>query len=91
MCTLGIMVVSLICIPCPVGETALDSASHFFVYEYYRIVLGLPIFFAIIQMALMCTIFSTDTPVALKKRGDYDTLTALLSKIYVQEQVAMRM
>jgi len=42
-------------------------------------------------MILMMVIFRYDTPVVLKQRGDYDNLAALMKKIYVRDQVQIRM
>lgn len=59
--------------------------------QYWRVVWGIPAFVVLLQVVLMTTIFKFDTPPALKQRADYDNLTAVLSKIYVKEQVQMRM
>lgn len=52
---------------------------------------GLPIFFAIIQILLMVTVFKYDTPPAIKQRTDYETLTRLLSRLHIKEHVEWRM
>ncbi len=88
MCCIGIFVVSLIGLPVPIvaaGDTL--PVNSFWVTGYWRVIIGLPVVFAFFQVALMLTVFRYDTPVALKQRGDYDRLTALLSKIYQKEQV----
>lgn len=42
-------------------------------------------------MTLLMVVFRYDTPVVLKQRGDYDNLAALMKRLYVREQVQMRM
>jgi hypothetical protein len=88
MCCIGIFVVSLIGLPVPiVAAGEILPVTSFWVTGYWRVIIGLPVVFAFFQVALMLTVFRYDTPVALKQRGDYDRLTALLSKIYQKEQV----
>ena len=41
-------------------------------------------------MSLMLTVFRYDTPTALKQRGDYDNLAALMKRLYARDQVEMR-
>jgi len=38
----------------------------------------------------MATVFNYDSPVALKKKGDWDRLTALMSKMYDNRIVQKR-
>lgn len=88
MCTFGILFTALLglAIPAP-ADVALLPIDSFKIAEYWRVVWGLPVFFVIVQVTLMFTVFKYDTPVALKQRADYDSLTTLLSKMYVKEQV----
>jgi hypothetical protein len=66
------------------------DGTEFVVLYYYRIALGLPIVFALIQMLLLASVFRYDTPIALKQKGDWEHLTSLLSRMYVKSQVKMR-
>lgn len=90
MCTFGIFLVVALGCPIPDDVTTLEKDS-FLVQNYWRVVWGLPLVFMLIQVGLMSAIFKYDTPEALKQRADYDNLTVLLSKMYVKEQVQMRM
>jgi|LauGreDrversion4_2_1035121.scaffolds.fasta_scaffold202059_2 hypothetical protein len=51
----------------------------------------MPALIGAIQMVLMFVVFRYDTPISLKQRGDYDNLAALMKRLYVREQVQMRM
>lgn len=93
MCTVGILCCSLMGLAIPskpgaIDELALDS---FIVQQYWRIVWGLPAFFVLLQVTLMMIVFKYETPVTYKQRADYDKLAELFSKIYVREQIQMRM
>jgi len=61
------------------------------VANYWRVCWGIPIIISGIQIALMLTVFKYDTPTMLKGKADYDGLSALYTKIFVKEQVQMRM
>jgi len=61
------------------------------VSNYWRVCWGIPIFISVIQIILMLTVYKYDTPQMLKSKADYDSLGSLYSKIFVKEQVQMRM
>jgi len=86
MCTFGIFLVVALGCPLPDDVTTLELDS-FLVQNYWRVVWGLPLVFMVIQVGVMVILFKYDTPEALKQRADYDNLTALLSRMYVKEQV----
>jgi MFS family permease len=85
MCTLGIVVCSLMALPVPSKQTALNEVDpdSFIVTQYWRVVWGLPALFVLLQVTLMLTVFRFDTPVSYKQRADYDNLSQLLAKMYV--------
>jgi hypothetical protein len=56
--------------------------TDFIIIDYYRIVFGLPIVFAALQMMMLMSCFRYDTPVALKKSGNWEDLTKLMTKMY---------
>jgi len=93
MCTLGILACSLLglAIPSKAGEVAALDENSFIVQQYWRVVWGLPAVFLLIQITLMLTVFKYETPVTYKQRADYDKMSELFSKIYIKEQIKMRM
>ena len=75
--------VTLCCFGAPDEKTIEDGdVGQKKIFWYYKVILALPIGFALLQMLLFVAVFPYDTPVALKKAGDWDTLTALMTKMY---------
>jgi hypothetical protein len=73
-----------------VNNSCVDP-NGFLVLQYWRVVWGIPALISVIQLTLMMVVFRYDTPVALKQRGDYDNLAALMKRVYVRDQVQTRM
>lgn len=90
MCTLGIFVIAVLGVPIKDDVTEYSKDS-FMVSNYWRVCWGIPIFISVIQIILMLTVYKYDTPQMLKSKADYDSLGSLYSKIFVKEQVQMRM
>lgn len=91
MCTLGIFFISLLGLVIPNDPAIELSKDDFLVANYWRVIWGLPIFFSILQIILMIFVFKYDTPEVYKQNADYERLTELLSKIYIQEHIPYRM
>lgn len=51
----------------------------------------MPVFFSVLQVILMVTVFKYNTPVELKERKDFENMTALFNKVYIKEHVEWRM
>ena len=47
----------------------------------------LPVALSVVQILMMLTVFKHDTPVMLKKSGDYQQLRVFMNKIYPNELV----
>jgi len=70
----------------------LDWESSWQVQQYYLFMFGLPILIALVQVSLLATKFTYDTPKALKQNGMNEKLNEMMSKIYdesiVKERIA---
>ena len=72
MCTLGIMVVSIMSLPIP-GEISTISvhnreyADEFIVAQYWRIITLFPALIGLIQVVLLLSCFNEDSPKEMKK------------------------
>lgn len=83
MCTIGIVVIACMGIPIPDAPAAEGyNKDDFIVAQYWRVCWGMPVVFSFIQVLLMVTVFKFDTPVTLKEKADYDSLTILYEKIF---------
>jgi MFS family permease len=90
-CVCGLLTAIIVGYPYPEKQELKDyDGTEFVILYYYRIALGMPIVFALIQMLLLVSIFRYDTPLALKQQGNWEDLTALLSKMYIKSQVTKR-
>jgi len=90
MVTFGIFLAALLGVAIPSQDPSTDEDASFYYLEYWRIVWGLPILLAILQSSLLFTLFRYDTPFYLKKRGEFEPLTELMRKIYVEDQIISR-
>jgi hypothetical protein len=56
-------------------------------FQLWYWVWTVPILIALIQSALLFSFFNFETPYSLKRSGDFENLSKLLSKIYVDDQI----
>lgn len=90
MCCVGILSASLISLPAPSRINTFETEDAFWYEDYWRVVLCVPFWMAFFQALLIYFVFRVELPVDLKKKGDVQNLTLLMSKIYETKQVAER-
>jgi MFS family permease len=81
--TLGIFVANILGLPLP--EKADNIPSNFINDQYWRVIFSLPILFALIQSALLMTVFNFETPKYLKMQRRTDELDKVMTRIYPQD------
>lgn len=99
--TLGILISNALGVPLPDCVINLEKqelcikknpyvAGSFIMDDYWRIVFGMPIVFAVIQSVLLFTVFNYETPKFLKMTGRKAELNEIMGKIYSSDQVQKR-
>ena len=66
------------------------AINAFMRFDYWRVVFGLPILFAIIQIILMATVYNYESPKYLKQQGKDAELNDVMGKIYSGDLVKSR-
>jgi len=82
MCTVGSLGSAALALPVPLPETLGNYEQDFIIKQYWRVIWGVPIVCGLLQIFLLTVIFRYDTPVQLKKDGNWEDLTYVMSKIY---------
>ena len=78
--TLGIFISNALGLP--LLEDIKDAKPSFLNDNYWRVIFGVPIVFALIQSLLLMTIFKFETPKYLKQRKREEDLENLMKRIY---------
>lgn len=82
MCTVGSLGSATLALPVPGLDKLELHDDSFMVKQYWRVIWGVPILCGLLQVFLLTCIFRYDTPVQLKKDGNWEDLTFVMSKIY---------
>lgn len=94
MCTIGIMVPSLMAlyVPSPINrDTYVKDGYQFAVDNYWRLIWAVPILVAIIHIALLMCCFRNETPVFLKEQGREQELLDAMKRYYKPQEIKARM
>ena len=66
-------------------------ADDFYVTQYFRIIWSVPLVIALIQVILLSTVFSNETPVYLREQGREEELLVVMKKFYRGMEVRRRL
>lgn len=70
------------------GDVDQDDYDSFQIQYYWYIIFAIPLLISLIQVLLLVTIYSYDTPSFLKQNGKTEELKVLMNKIYKDPAVA---
>jgi MFS family permease len=88
---IGILLADLMGLPLPEVNDIVDySGGSFVVKDYWRVIIFLPVPLAILQSALLFTVFNFETPKYLLQNNRLAELTAVMGKLYASDQVQER-
>ena len=71
-------------------KTTTDRADDFYVNSYFRIIWSVPLLIALIQVVLLLTVFSNESPVYLKEHGQEQELLRVMKKFYTSDEAIRR-
>ncbi|TNV79404.1 hypothetical protein FGO68_gene14650 [Halteria grandinella] len=86
--TLGIFIANAFGLPLP--EVAQGLPPTFINDQYWRVVFGMPIAFALFQSIMLATLFNYETPKYLKKHKKEEELQKIMARIYPLTQIDNR-
>ena len=93
MCTVGIMLPSLLSLAIPANPSvALDeNPDDWLVTGYWRVIWLAGASLILVQMLLLSTVFNYETPVDMKSKGENDRLVELMRKMYGPMEIKQRL
>ena len=93
MCTVGIMLPSLLSLAIPADpiEALKENPDDWLVTGYWRVIWLAGASLILVQMILLSTVFNYETPVEMKSKGDNDRLVELMRKMYGPMEIKQRL
>lgn len=89
--TFGILCAALVMLAQPNSDDFTpENRNSFIIAQYFRVLFGIPIVVALIQVVLLLTCFRWESPVTLKSNADWDNLCILMNKLYTRNAVNYR-
>lgn len=91
MCTIGIMIPSLMALAIPSPIKPEDEVNKkFLVTQYYRVIYAVPILVGVLHTLMLLTCFKTETPVFLKENGKEEELVETMKRYYQPSEIKPR-
>ena len=88
--TFGIALPSTMALAYPSDILETGHTGDFYVEQYWRVIWCLPLFCAVLQVALMGTCFRFESPVYLHEQGREEELLTVMKKYYTGGEVRKR-
>ena len=88
--TFGIALPSTMALAYPPDIKETGETGDFYVEQYWRVIWCLPLFCAVLQVALMGTCFRFESPVYLHEQGREEELLTVMKKYYIGSEVRKR-